>query len=107
MEHLKLGPNGGLIYCMEYIEKNLDWLRKKLKPFEGLVLLLSLRTLSSPLFYALWCEVGRPVFGVRFARSSRALHAPPLHPKHIAAVSKGSLSGTFACHHQLLFVLSH
>lgn len=26
MENLKLGPNGGLIYCMEYLEKNSDWL---------------------------------------------------------------------------------
>ena len=26
MEKLKLGPNGGLVYCMEYLEKNSDWL---------------------------------------------------------------------------------
>ncbi|KAK7481625.1 hypothetical protein BaRGS_00027141 [Batillaria attramentaria] len=30
MTHLKLGPNGGLMYCMEYLEKNLDWLRDRL-----------------------------------------------------------------------------
>lgn len=30
MKHLKLGPNGGLMYCMEYLEKNIDWLRGKL-----------------------------------------------------------------------------
>ncbi|XP_076443792.1 GPN-loop GTPase 2-like [Babylonia areolata] len=34
MTHLKLGPNGGLIYCMEYLEKNLDWLRVKLAPLK-------------------------------------------------------------------------
>ncbi|VVB07546.1 unnamed protein product [Arabis nemorensis] len=28
-----LGPNGGLLYCMEYLEKNIDWLEAKLKPF--------------------------------------------------------------------------
>ncbi|CAI5988437.1 unnamed protein product [Closterium sp. NIES-64] len=28
-----LGPNGGLVYCMDYIDKNLDWLQSKLKPF--------------------------------------------------------------------------
>ena len=33
MEKLKLGPNGGLIYCMEYLEKNLDWLQAKLKTY--------------------------------------------------------------------------
>ena len=26
MEELKLGPNGALIYCMEYLLLNLDWL---------------------------------------------------------------------------------
>jgi GTPase SAR1 family protein len=30
MDNLKLGPNGGLIYCMEYLEKNLDWLKNKI-----------------------------------------------------------------------------
>jgi hypothetical protein len=27
MDTLKLGPNGGLVYCMEYLEKNIDWLK--------------------------------------------------------------------------------
>ncbi|BBG95150.1 P-loop containing nucleoside triphosphate hydrolases superfamily protein [Prunus dulcis] len=31
MEH-GLGPNGGLVYCMDYLEKNIDWLEAKLKP---------------------------------------------------------------------------
>ncbi|XP_066573773.1 GPN-loop GTPase 2 [Amia ocellicauda] len=31
MDSLKLGPNGGLIYCMEYLEANLDWLEAKLR----------------------------------------------------------------------------
>lgn len=31
MDGLKLGPNGGLIYCMEYLEANLDWLEEKLQ----------------------------------------------------------------------------
>ncbi|KAI7806147.1 GPN-loop GTPase 2 isoform X2 [Triplophysa rosa] len=31
MDGLKLGPNGGLIYCMEYLEANLDWLEAKLQ----------------------------------------------------------------------------
>ena len=25
-EELGLGPNGAMIYCMEYLEKNADWL---------------------------------------------------------------------------------
>ena len=31
MEALKLGPNGGLLYCMEYLEANLDWLEQRLQ----------------------------------------------------------------------------
>lgn len=30
MKELKLGPNGGLIYCMEYLVDNLDWLEDAL-----------------------------------------------------------------------------
>lgn len=26
-----LGPNGGMLYCMEYLEENLDWLEEKLE----------------------------------------------------------------------------
>jgi GPN-loop GTPase len=31
-EEFHLGPNGGLIYCIEYLEQNLDWLIDRLKP---------------------------------------------------------------------------
>ncbi|KAH6906117.1 cytoplasmic protein [Coprinopsis sp. MPI-PUGE-AT-0042] len=31
METHALGPNGGLIYCMEYLEANFDWLEDRLK----------------------------------------------------------------------------
>lgn len=34
MEKLRLGPNGGLVYCMEYLEKNLDWLKGQLDKFK-------------------------------------------------------------------------
>ena len=26
-----LGPNGGMLYCMEYLEANYDWLKDRLK----------------------------------------------------------------------------
>ena len=32
-EELKLGPNGGLVYCMEYLVENLDWLVQELNEF--------------------------------------------------------------------------
>jgi hypothetical protein len=39
MERLQLGPNGGLMYCMEYLNDNLDWLKAQLdKSDKGYVL---------------------------------------------------------------------
>lgn len=35
MERLKLGPNGGLVYCMEYLETNIDWLVRKMSVKES------------------------------------------------------------------------
>lgn len=32
MEETGLGPNGGLIWAVEYLEANLDWLLERLKP---------------------------------------------------------------------------
>ncbi|KAI0259715.1 cytoplasmic protein [Gloeopeniophorella convolvens] len=31
MEEHRLGPNGGMLYCMEYLEANYDWLEDRLK----------------------------------------------------------------------------
>ncbi|PFH48728.1 hypothetical protein AMATHDRAFT_64743 [Amanita thiersii Skay4041] len=31
MDTYGLGPNGGMLYCMEYLEANFDWLEEKLK----------------------------------------------------------------------------
>jgi len=33
MEELALGPNGGLIYCMEYMVKNFSWMEEKLDDY--------------------------------------------------------------------------
>ena len=30
MEELKVGPNGGLVYCMEFLLSNLDWLESEI-----------------------------------------------------------------------------
>lgn len=34
-ESLHLGPNGGLVFCMEYLDQNLDWLDSALGDSEG------------------------------------------------------------------------
>jgi hypothetical protein len=33
MSSLTLGPNGGLMFCMEFLEKNMDWLMKQLSNY--------------------------------------------------------------------------
>ena len=33
MESLGLGPNGGLLYCLEYLEENVEWLINRLRPY--------------------------------------------------------------------------
>ena len=32
-EELKYGPNGGLVYCMEYLVDNIEWLMEELQEF--------------------------------------------------------------------------
>ena len=35
MQELDLGPNGAMLYCLEYLELNLDWLESRLGALEG------------------------------------------------------------------------
>lgn len=42
MTELKLGPNGALIYCIEYLADNLEWLQEELKKHKGKYLLFDL-----------------------------------------------------------------
>lgn len=35
MEHFQLGPNGALMYCMEFLEQNFDWLLERLRSSGG------------------------------------------------------------------------
>ncbi len=35
MDRLSLGPNGSLVYCMEFLEKNLAWLHTQVQKFKG------------------------------------------------------------------------
>ena len=40
MEKLKLGPNGGLVYCMEFLESNMEWFHERLQALSGSYLLV-------------------------------------------------------------------
>lgn len=34
MDELQLGPNGSLVYCMEYLLQNMDWLQEHLDAYD-------------------------------------------------------------------------
>jgi hypothetical protein len=40
MEEHELGPNGGLVYCMEYLLENVDWLEQKIHQLNSNYLLI-------------------------------------------------------------------
>jgi len=40
MTSFSLGPNGGLIYCMEFLEANFDWLKSRIASVDGKYLLV-------------------------------------------------------------------
>lgn len=42
MTNLNLGPNGALMYCMEYLEKNFDWLLEKLSQIKDSYLIFDM-----------------------------------------------------------------
>lgn len=46
MKDDELGPNGGVLYALEELEHNLDWLEKRLKELEGEVVSLMYRCLD-------------------------------------------------------------
>ena len=33
-EELRLGPNGGLVFCMEHLTENFDWLQEQMDPVD-------------------------------------------------------------------------
>ena len=43
MQEHGLGPNGGMLYCMEYLEANCDWLEDQLKELDDDVYALEAR----------------------------------------------------------------
>lgn len=62
MDEFHLGPNGALMYCMEYLEKNMDWLQEKLET-----------ATSSPSFVT----ASKPTLPSAMPTSSSATQVPP------------------------------
>ena len=82
MEEFDLGPNGGLVYCMEYLLSNFSWLEDKLKQLGSqyvlfdcpgqvsiiLQLLYNYFTTTLPLFYHYFTTTSLYFFTTIFAR---------------------------------------
>ena len=34
VDEMKLGPNGGLVFCVEYLSQNMEWLEDELSQFD-------------------------------------------------------------------------
>ena len=34
VDEMKLGPNGGLVFCIEYLSENMEWLEDELSQFD-------------------------------------------------------------------------
>jgi len=42
MEEFKLGPNGALLYCFEFLDKNIKWILDKIEDFKDYYLIFDL-----------------------------------------------------------------
>ncbi|RUS28768.1 hypothetical protein BC938DRAFT_481466 [Jimgerdemannia flammicorona] len=95
METLGLGPNGGMMYCMEFLQKNFDWLLEKLKEL-GAVEVCAVyvsrvkvthrtRLFSTPLLQL------RRLRHLRLPRPGRALHAPQCRQGYHRAAAEARL----------------
>ena len=77
MDHHNLGPNGALMYCVEYLEVNFDWLLDQIKS-------------SNSNYFVFDCP-GKILFLDhnklwlinKFSRSSGTLHTSSLDEKHL------------------------
>ena len=76
MENLSLGPNAALMYCMEFLEINFDWLLKRIKE-------------STSNYFIFDCPGKKYtiIFNIKLNhfvyRTSRALHTSSVHEEYI------------------------
>jgi hypothetical protein len=91
MEEFGLGPNGGMMYCMEYLEKNLDWLIEKLKPLKGNLEAYSTRKLLEKVTNIQY--LCRRLHLIRLSWASRAVYSSWFSEEHSRAVTENQLSG--------------
>lgn len=74
-----LGPNGAMIFCLEFLEKNLEWLVKEMKKFPG----AAQPRRSLPV---------RWLFRDRLSGPSGALHPQLCREEHLRLPSEARLS---------------
>lgn len=81
-----LGPNGGLVYCFEYLAANVDWLVERLRPLSGKYLLFDCPGQIE--LYTHHEAVRAITDGLRAALDLRLVAVHLLDAHHCAEVSK-------------------
>jgi len=79
MEEDTLGPNGGVLYALEELEHNIEWLTEGLKQLGGRPY-TARRFATETLTAVDWYRGLRPL---RLPRPGRAVYAPHLVTKHL------------------------
>ena len=76
-EDLRLGPNGGLVFCMEHLVENFDWLEEAMDPHDDDYFL-----------------IGKHLFEILNPYAGFFLFATPASAKKLAAIEKLRLLGS-------------
>lgn len=78
MENLNLGPNGALMYCIEFLETNFDWLLQKIKESTSNYFLFDCPGKEIASGALLTVQINH-----LFCRSSRTLYTSSINAQHI------------------------
>lgn len=76
MESLSLGPNGALMYCMEFLETNFDWLLKQIKGSTSNYFIFDCPGKQHSIFH-INIQINHFVY-----RTSRVIHTSSVNEKH-------------------------
>lgn len=87
MEREQLGPNGGVLWAMEEVETNFDWLEQQLEQCGEYSLLYTFRRNSLTQYRGHNCA--------RSSRSTRTYHTSHVFTSNLAASREVRLSGIF------------
>lgn len=75
-----LGPNGGILYALEELEHNIEWLEEGLTKLGG--------SAASSQCHILGTDHNRRLRSLRLSRPGRALHSPFFTSQHLLPIAE-------------------